>query len=210
MLLQKEDQNVNTSKLEFQAKMKLQKFHSLYIAVALLIIIFTSTQQLTDDIVETGDFQVQLGIANILLLISLNKYFAYGVLAEVPNSLLFSIRVVFNGFVGVLPLVMGLSIVSTVYLYGNFRFLSIETSLFAFFYTMNGDTFFDTGIAAKLENEVVAFLLYFVVFNYMAFGVNMVALAMVEEGYLTAKVQSDYDWVIKKEIDDPCMQTQLE
>lgn len=145
-----------------------------------------------------------------MLLVALNKYLAYGEFAQFPRTVSFSIETVFNGIVGVLPLLIGFSIIITVYLYANFRFVSIDVSLFALFYCMFGDTYFDTGQAAAIINPLVGFIFYFMMLNYIIFGVSQVALAMVEEGYLTAKEQSDFDWVAKKSIDDPCKPSDLE
>ena len=106
-------------------------------------------------------------------------------------------------------LVIGLAFVITVFLYGNFRFKTVEASLFALFHCMNGDTYFDTGTAALLQNQVMAFFFYFFMLNYMLFGVYKVTLAIVEEGYLTSKDQTSLDWVAKRNVKDPSKQTKL-
>ena len=121
----------------------------------------------------------------------------------------FSVTLVAYGFIGILPFVIGLAIIITVFLYGNFRFKTVETSLFALFYCMNGDTYFDTGTAALLQNQIMAFFFYFLMLNYMLFGVNKVTLAIVEEGYLTSKDQTSLDWIAKRNVKDPNYQTKL-
>ena len=45
---------------------------------------------------------------------------------------------------GILPLVIGLSLLTQTFLYESFRFYSFEVSLFTHFYLMFGDTMFDT------------------------------------------------------------------
>jgi hypothetical protein len=55
-----------------------------------------------------------------------------------------SAKVVFNGVLGMLPAVIGVGFFTTVYLYSIFRHKSFKEACFTMFYTMQGDTVFDT------------------------------------------------------------------
>ena len=99
---------------------------------------------------------------------------------------------------------------ATVFLYGSFRYMDVPSTLFTFFYQAQGDTYFDAGTAARLENPLAAAFFYFVVNNFFIFIVMKVALAQVEEGYLTARWRSESDWLSKNIVLDPGMVSVLD
>ena len=116
---------------------------------------------------------------------------------------MFSSRSFLRGLVGVIPVAIGLACCATTFLYGSFRFMDVPTTVFTFFYQMQGDTYFDSGTSARLENTLAALFFYVLVNNYFIFGFMKVALAQVEEGYLTARWRSDSDWLSKSIVLDP-------
>ena len=56
----------------------------------------------------------------------------------------------------------------------------------------------------------MAFIVYFLMFNYMIFGVQQVTLAMVEEGYVDSKDQESFGWVASREVNDPSIPTEID
>jgi len=85
------------------------------------------------------------GFAVLLAWVSLNLYLNYTEkFAYLPNTIIGSSSAVFNGFVGIMPVMIGCAFYSSTMLYMQFRFKDFWNSLMTMFYIMNGDTMFDT------------------------------------------------------------------
>jgi hypothetical protein len=69
--------------------------------------------------------------------------------AFIPTTIFNSSVAVANGLVGILPLFMGLAVITNTFLYNNFRFDSISSTMFTLFYNGFGDTVFDTFYGAQ-------------------------------------------------------------
>ena len=90
---------------------------------------------------ELEDLGRQLGFANFLMLLALQKYLLYeDKYANLPNTLIGSARAVANGLFGILPVAIGIAFYGTTVLYMSHRFRSFSCSMFAMFYTIQGDT----------------------------------------------------------------------
>ena len=81
--------------------------------------------------------------------------------------------------------------------------MDVWHTLFTFWYNMHGDTYFDTGTSARMENVIMAWIFYFIFLNYFIFGFLKVSLAQLEDGYLSAKICLECDWLRKDIINDP-------
>ena len=102
---------------------------------------------------------------------------------------------VFNGFVGVLPIALGICFYATTQFYMLFRFNSVEASQFTMFYTILGDTFFDTLYGCYHVNIIFTVFFAIVWLNYGIFVIHQCSLATVEDGYLTQKWMTRHDWL---------------
>lgn len=145
----------------------------------------------------------QLGFGNLLLWWSLNKYLRFSKdYSSLPRVFISSSNAVFSGLAGVFPLIMGVSILSTIIMFRNFRFKDTITTIFTFFYMMQGDTFFDTGTNSNETNYLYSIFYYFLWTNFFGIFVIMnVTLAQVEDGYVNQKNITDFDFVNRKQVD---------
>lgn len=200
----------NTTAMRLQAMRKLQSNWSLVICLANILHIIVSVEKMYLN-VESSELGVNLGFATLLLWAALNKYLLYSNrIAYLPNTIMFSASSVLRGFIGILPVAIGVSCGATVFLYGSFRFMDVPSTLFTFFYQAQGDTYFDAGTAARLESPLAAAICYVIVNNFFIFILMKVALAQVEEGYLTARWRSESDWLSKNVVLDPGAVSELD
>jgi len=113
-----------------------------------------------------------LGVANLLLWWALNKYLRFSKdYAFLPATFVSSATELGNAFIGILPLIIGLSWLSSVMMFSSFRFMNLEQSLFTFFYLINGDTQFDSFTNAYQTNFI--FSIFYVVI-WINFGVFII------------------------------------
>ena len=126
------------------------------------------------------------GLATLLLWLSLTKYLISSLdYSTFPKTIVASTSVVFNGVLGILPAAIGIAFFTTVNLYSIFRHKTFGEAFFTMFYTMNGDTMFDAMFEAHQVSP--AFMLFYILIwlNLAIYIINKLALAMVEDGYLT-------------------------
>lgn len=64
-------------------------------------------------------------------------------ISYIPNTIIKSTGSVLAGFLGILPVAIGVGVICTVYLGSYFRFKDISNSLMVMFYISLGDTVFD-------------------------------------------------------------------
>lgn len=114
---------------------------------------------------------------------------------------------VFNGFVGALPVALGICFYATTQFYMLFRFKSPEASIFTLFYTILGDTFFDTLYGCYTVNFVFTIFFAIVWLNYGIFVIHQCSLATVEDGYLTQKIRTKCNWLNECDPQDQQRQT---
>ena len=94
---------------------------------------------------ESYTLGVKMGIATFMLWFSLSKYLTFQELyAHLPNTFIGSAREVTYGTISMFPFFIGVSYMSTVMLYMDFRFRDCSYSSMTMFYNMQGDTMFDT------------------------------------------------------------------
>lgn len=151
---------------------------------------------LSDKETESEIISRKLGMALCCLWIALNKYLMYNEeYATSPNTFLASVKQVGQGIMGVYPLVAGIAYASTTMIYMSFHFRDFSTAQFTMFYTLNGDTQFDTitGASQFAFYYTMFFSYFWIMFGF--FIINKIALAMVEEGYLRQKRRRRFDWL---------------
>ena len=86
-----------------------------------------------------------MGAAILLLLLSVNAYLLHNPdYAAMPNTFIMSSKVVGYGLIGVLPVMIGVSIVMTAFCSAESKFATAPRAMFASYFIMFGDTFFDT------------------------------------------------------------------
>ena len=76
-----------------------------------------------------------------------------------------------NGLIGVFPLFAGFAVMTNMYLYPYFRFETISATFFTMFYTMFGDTAFDTFYGAY---QVSPFFTVMWGFTWLWFSCNVI------------------------------------
>ena len=102
-----------------------------------MIQITAALQMISDLDVNSKFVAYELGFANLLMWFSLNKYLRFSKeYSSLPRVFLSSSYAVFSGLAGVLPLIIGVCIFSTIMLYTDFRFKDTITTIFTFFYMM--------------------------------------------------------------------------
>ena len=109
---------------------------------------------------------------------------------------------IFNGLIGIMPVMIGAAFYTTTVLYSQFRFKDFPTALMTQFYVMNGDTLFDTITGA---NQISFFYCLLWTYLWVWFGNNIImniTLAQVEAGYLHMKSFDENKW-LTKQIKDP-------
>ena len=84
-----------------------------------------------------------------------------------------------SGIVGVLPLAMGFCFYFNSFFFSYFRFKSPGEAMMTMFYTIQGDTVFDTVYGAHQVNLLVSLLLCFIWINLGIFVVNNISLSQV-------------------------------
>lgn len=168
-----------------------------------LINITTGLQLVSPLDINSKTVVYQLGIGNLLLWWSLNKYLRFSKdYSSLPRVFLSSSTFVFTGLAGVFPLIMGISILSTIVMFWNFRFKDTITTIFTFFYMIQGDTYFDSGINATQTNFLFSIFYYFLWVNFFGIFVIMnVTLAQVEDGYVNQKNIHDFEFINNKQMD---------
>ena len=77
------------------------------------------------------------------------------------------------------------------------------------FYTMQGDTMFDVMYEAHQVSPVFMIFYILVWLNLAIYIINKIALAMVEDGYLTQRHTKEQDWLTKN-ITDPGLQSNFD
>ena len=172
-----------------------------YIIILACMINITTGLQLVSGLDFNSKFVVyQMGFANLLMWWSLNKYLRFSKqYSSLPRVFLSSSNAVFSGLAGVLPLIIGVCIFCTIMMYKNFRFKDTITTIFTFFYMMQGDTFFDSGTSSNQVSMLFSIFFYFIWANFFGIFVIMnVTLAQVEDGYMNQKNLNDFDFIIKK------------
>ena len=186
-----------------KAKDQLHNRWSYITIIACMISIQTSQQLLSSKEINITSVISVLGVANLLLWWALNKYLRFSKdYAFLPATFVSSATELGNAFIGILPLIIGLSWLSSVMMFSSFRFMNLEQSLFTFFYLINGDTQFDSFTNAYQTNFIFSIFYVVIWINFGVFIIMQVALAMVEDGYLFQKNLTDFDFMIKK-AEDP-------
>lgn len=100
--------------------------------------------------------------------------------------------------VGIAPIVIGWAMYMTTVLYESFRFMDCYSAMFTMFYTIQGDTVFDVYFGIVQINFIQSVIWGWLWLYFGTFVINKIALAMVEEGYLTNKYRLQFDWLTKK------------
>ena len=173
----------------FNAATGLNNRWAYMIIIGCMINITAGLQMISDLDVNSKFVAYELGMANLLMWWSLNKYLRFSKeYSSLPRVFLSSSYAVFTGLAGVLPLIIGVCIFSTIMLYTNFHFRDTITTVFTFFFMMQGDTYFDTGTNMAQVNVLFSLFFYFVWANFFGIFVIMnVTLAQVEDGYMNQK-----------------------
>jgi len=130
------------------------------------------------NITDAGGISRQQGLATLLFWLCLNKYMLwFKDLAVFPNTLIRSTRMVLNGIVGVLPVMIGIAFLSGVMLNNIFRFNSVYESMFTMYYVMNGDTMFDTLFGAHQVSPLFTIFFVCIWCNFSIQVISQIALA---------------------------------
>jgi len=121
---------------------KFVNFQNVIIVFANISNIRSVVIELIDTNSDSGDFVKQMGVSNLILLLSFNKYLYmskdYGIF---PKTLVKASRTVLEGLIGVLPLIVGLMFMAKVIFFESYLFKSLSDTGFTFFFTTNGDFF---------------------------------------------------------------------
>ena len=120
------------------ARHRLSSYWYYVIIFGNMLHILATLNNLTPDMgVDQGQNMYQEGLATLLLWLALNRYLTpkqdYGFL---PKTMIHSAYEVFNGLIGILPIVIGTAVILSVFLYQVFRFESITRAMFTMFYTI--------------------------------------------------------------------------
>lgn len=135
----------------------------------------------------TSDSKV-LGFAVMLQWLSLNRYMTYSEkYSHLPNTFVGSTFAVTSGIIGVLPVVIGFSCLTTSFLYMSFHYRDVSTTMFTYFYSINGDTLFDTLYPASKIAGFITFIWTWFFLMFGIFNILKIAIAMTEEGYIQNK-----------------------
>jgi hypothetical protein len=171
-----------------KSRKKLLDYWSYVIILSNLIHIEIAISNISSNNSELNYSTLFIGAASLLSCWSLNTYLMimpdYSYL---PATIIFSSREVFNGLVGIFPLMIGLAIYSSTMLGDHFRFKDPANAFMTMFYITFGDTMFDTITGIR---QVSFFFTLFWSYLWSWFGNNIIiniTLAQVEHGYLKQK-----------------------
>ena len=190
--------------IRFLLKAHLLSYWTFVIIVSDLLHIQVAFSMLSNRNTNLESAQIYLGLATLMSYFSLNSYLMHHTsISYIPNTIIRSTGSVLAGFLGILPVAIGVGVICMVYLGSYFRFKDISNSLMVMFYISLGDTVFDVYYGSGQVN-----FLFNIVFSYiwMYFAGSVIlniTLAQVEEGYLEQKYSTRFEWLSRKNISDP-------
>jgi len=168
-----------------------------------MIHVYVSVYNVSNYNTEIDSITSLFGFAVLSAWVSLNYFLSLTTnYSYLPDTMIGSSGEVARGFIGILPVMIGVAFYSSPMFYMQFRFKDFWNSFMTMFYIMNGDTMFDTMTGI---NQVSFF--YALIWSYLWiwFGVNIfmnVTLAIVGEGYVDMKEFDKKGW-LTQQIRDP-------
>ena len=117
------------------AKTKATNPWTILIILANLIDILSNFEMLWAEGQDNYRLNCLLGLANILLWISVNGYYLYNRnYDKVPITFLYSAKAVFQGFMGILPVCIGVAVMTSIMFAQMFKYKDPLSALFTMFY----------------------------------------------------------------------------
>ena len=106
--------------------------------------------------------------------------------------------VVLRAMIGILPFFVGFAFLGLCLFWETKSFSSASTAFFTLFSMMNGDSLTDVHNDISYTNFLIGNL-YVYFFAFVSISViQNVFITIVEDGYLSIKYKSSYDWLSKK------------
>ena len=190
--------------IRFLLKSHLLSYWTFVIIISDLLHIQVAFSMLSNKNTNLEEAQIYLGLATLMSYFSLNSYLMHHEqISYIPNTIIKSTGSVFAGFLGILPVAIGVGVISTTYLGTYFRFKDISNSLMVMFYISFGDTVFDVYYGSTQVNFAFNIIFSYVWMYFAASVVVNITLAQVEEGYLEQKYSTRFEWLSRKNISDP-------